>query len=316
MNKVQAMLYQQYPTVMSGEELKPWSKSVRECLIKEMENFKSIHLQPLKPMAKHDHILVHGKYMELSVLEDKFNAEYMRLRLARIAEDTVLLLKKFPAKTETLRKLLLWDVNQFEARELEFMRTVPNGFTKDLHEIKSRITQIHLKKSGLEIPFPAKAPKGPDTNFNNEMTRVMKAFFSSSPNGIFDNYLKERAKTFWVGDMFCKFAALTFGCMGYKSPVEERQRFINWRLKPAMLKYQSSKDKNTQAYRDLMKLINEGQKKFKSRAKKGHSGYSQSLFAKLELLKREVVRIEAVREAAEVLDAEVGNGVEGMFFGR
>lgn len=97
--------------------------------------------------------------------------------------------------------------------------------------------------------------------------------------GVFGEYIKERANTYWFRDLFSQFTALIFGCCAYQTEAAARVEFIT-NLKGMVKNYPS--DQVT--YSDLETFIDGGLKTFSPRAKSGND-YQKSLHYKLSTYK-------------------------------
>ncbi len=149
------------------------------------------------------------------------------------------------------------------------------AITDKLNEITtSRAVLIETKKK-LSQPLDIE-PK----------TQLCATFFGTGQNieGIFGEYLNERASTFWFQDLCSQFASLMLGCFGYKTEAKARKDYIT-KLQNYVVDYQDG----IKTYDDLQAFIDDGLLDFSPRATEKSScnpDYNKkSLHAKLSEFK-------------------------------
>ena len=110
------------------------------------------------------------------------------------------------------------------------------------------------------------------------------------PEGVFEQYLRERANTFWFKDFISQTIALFLGCIGYKTDAQKRKEYLDT-LKDSFNKWQEDLDGLTENFLDSIK---KGQQLFQPRARQGLAGHDKSLHAKLASLENEVNQLQAL----------------------
>ncbi|MCX7117314.1 MAG: hypothetical protein NTW94_05325 [Legionellales bacterium] len=93
--------------------------------------------------------------------------------------------------------------------------------------------------------------------------------------GVFGNYLRERAMTFWFRDLCSQWAALVFSYVGYRPEALARTEYLQ-KLRNTFVHYQ----KHALMYSDLEQVIEEGLVSFNPRQRTGVA-YTKSLHATL-----------------------------------
>lgn len=128
----------------------------------------------------------------------------------------------------------------------------------------SHVVSGNLKPSSVD-PIKALLNNPIILDFNSRISQISVNFFGESPDialgGIFGDYLKERAKTFFLRDFCSKVMAFFLGVFGYETEAEKRQIYIS-SLKTAVDNYQASPE----AAESLSQLVEKGLSSFKPRA--------------------------------------------------
>jgi hypothetical protein len=156
-----------------------------------------------------------------------------------------------------------------------------------LENIASR---ARLAEQGLEEPKDAShdssLPSLSNVYFGTETERADAEF---GMGGLFGDYLKERAQTFWLNDLLSSIAAFALGCLGYKTGAQLRQEYLTNELQPALTSYQNGP--NAESYEELMNIIKDGKIQFPARTARNAADQNKSLRFKLTQLETDVERI-------------------------
>jgi len=129
-------------------------------------------------------------------------------------------------------------------------------------------------------------------SFTGKLNILNSTFFGEGYNlGVFEEYLQERALTFFVRDLLSSVAALVLGCFGYKTEASIRAEFIS-DLETEMDHY---REDDPDCYKDIQELINTGLTNFAPRANKGQADYEKSLHAKLSQFQQDLQLLHPVQ---------------------
>jgi len=127
-------------------------------------------------------------------------------------------------------------------------KTSGNIDSKKTGEVKKNKTRRKIMTSGFRCNFMP--PPKISTNIQTLET-LKTTFFGNDPiniRGIFGDYLKERAETYWLGDLIEQFGCLLFGLFNYKTESLLRFEYI-LKLKEDLRSYQSNNN-NYEALND------------------------------------------------------------------
>ncbi|VEB34939.1 Uncharacterised protein [Legionella sainthelensi] len=195
--------------------------------------------------------------------------------------------KELPQRAAKVKQALYTDIIRFQRSEL--VTTLEELDNCDDSEIQGKINLIRGLESNLD-EFK--------TNYNEkkikkeiEFDRTHKSLSTKyfGKQSIFENYLQERANTFWFKDFLSSMASFALGCIGYKTEAQLRQNYLD-ELQISLQVYQeNSCEKNT---KKLFQKINYGLTQFSPRSKVGKEGYDSSLHAKLSEFKKELRYIQ------------------------
>jgi hypothetical protein len=282
----------------------PANKDVRQQLIKQMVQFKTTELSSVIPFKNHPDKIVNEKYIEVRDLINNFEDQLIKFQLDGVKEEANLLIKRFSTKDKNDKNGLLAAILKFTPGAVGFLNIHKDSSNKEIQQkinaISADLAQIEVIQNILE-PLSGTSKKlfidhiEPSTKDEEHSQQALsrkhiinaKYWGNSSQIGIFSDYLKERAQTFWFKDFLREFAALALGCFGYKTDSQERKEYID-ELKTKFNQYQKNDDTNDD---ELIKFIDKGQKKFAPRCKPGQEGYNNSLHGKLELLRKDLLSI-------------------------
>jgi hypothetical protein len=272
---------EKYLALLEEGALEGMQKRTRKQRLMDIEAFRSKVEPVLVRHGKNDDPAVGDLVQKLKGWAHDLAQYYRALRIEHIDDYASLLLRRFPAQSEGARMRLLEQINHFEKNELPFIEGFLGAANPKLHDISSKILHIQQRKPSLTIPF---VDEGAQLSFADQVNLLTKQFYGSTRGtGIFADYFKERAKTFWFGDLFSK------------SQQKARQKFVHEQLKSAIASYLSSDPHDKAPYNQLMSLLEKGRKKFHARAKVGQKNHEKSLQAKLAKLKGQIELIEERR---------------------
>jgi len=111
---------------------------------------------------------------------------------------------------------------------------------KKTGEVKSNKTCRKITRTGLRCNFMP--PPSSQTINIQTLDTIKTTFFGSDPInicGIFGDYLKERAETYWIRDLIEQLGYLLFGLFNYKTEYLLRLEYI-LKLKEEMRSYQTN----------------------------------------------------------------------------
>ncbi|MFI4919649.1 MAG: hypothetical protein ACHP65_08855 [Legionellales bacterium] len=298
--ELQALFQTRYAGVMRGESLQAENAKARELILRDIESIQRTQSVFIEEVSRNKDHLVQEQYAVVASMAQKLENAYVALRVARIKEHSLKLINQFPAKTEVEQMKLLRNIEQFKQCELDFIDQIQNHDDIDVSAINSSVQQINHNTEQLRYPIDTVQHKTQDDKFYARIEKLRTDYFgdlSISSLGVFSSYLEERAQTFWFQDLFRNFAALTFGCFGYKAPAQARGDFLMETLQGSFLTYANGDGGDKAMYTNLLDIIAQGQKQFAPRAKKGGDAYSNSLLSKLESLKTSLEEIEFHRKS-------------------
>ncbi len=156
--------------------------------------------------------------------------------------------------------------------------------SKKIPKVKKQKVRKNTIRTSLRCSF---LPPPPTTNIQT-LDRVKTEFFGNEPmkiSGVFGDYLKERAKTFWLSDLILQFGSLLFGLFNYKTESQQRNEYI-LNLQANLISYQS----NNINYESLSDSITKGILNFHPRSLL-RPEYQKSLQCKLFEFKHQLEAI-------------------------
>ncbi|BCA95277.1 hypothetical protein TUM19329_16380 [Legionella antarctica] len=297
---LEEMLQSKYPE-LNGSSVRPDTKEDRDSQIREIEQF----FGPLAEFKKHTNESIREKYQHISKIAQPLKEYFIPLKLDVILEETSGFIERFHSRE---RHGLLAEIKQFEAREGTFLNELKSSDSLEIQEklklIKNNENQLAVQKDILSPDSPDQSLEffspAPDAIPEEQPQRETGPKLETSPieslmdkyftdrSGVFPQYLAERAHKFWLKDFFRSFAALTFGCFGYKTDAQVRETYVN-ELTDVFENYK--KDSSEENRLQLLDKIDIGQDQFSPRAKVGEERYNESLHSKLQDLKKSISEV-------------------------
>lgn len=126
----------------------------------------------------------------------------------------------------------------------------------------------------------------------NKQLRHATFFSFIKPQGALDNYLDQRAMTYYFRDLFsAMFACLLQQIFAYETERTRRERYINDKLKPAIESYINHGDKSS-----LGSCLQDGIAHFSPRAKPYENHYIFTLRSQLENIQLALGKVEAINQ--------------------
>ncbi|KTD67616.1 hypothetical protein Lsan_0275 [Legionella santicrucis] len=222
-------------------------------------------------------------FEEMEKEEDKQN---IFKQLNQVIDEYKILIQRYnelPQKAVKVKQALYIDIINFQSSEL--VTTLEELRNSDDSEIQGKMNRIISLESNLDefkTNYNEKEIKK-EIEFDSARSSLGAKYFGTK--SIFDNYLQERANTFWFKDFLSSIAAFALGCIGYKTEAQLRQNYLD-ELQTSVQVYQESSCENDT--KKLLQKINYGLSRFSPRNKAGEEGYDKSLHAKLSGFKKEV----------------------------
>ncbi len=220
---------------------------------------------------------------EIEREEDKQN---ILKQLNQVIDEYKILIQRYnelPQRAAKVKQAFYTDIINFQSSE--FVTALEELHNSDDSEIQGKMNLILSLESNLDEfkkNYNEKEIKK-EIKFDNARTSLGAKYFGAK--SIFDNYLQERANTFWFRDFISSIASFALGCIGYKTEAQLRQDYLN-ELQTTLQVYQENSCESST--KNLFQKINYGLSQFSPRHKAGEEGYDKSLHAKLSEFKKEV----------------------------
>ncbi|MFA6303078.1 MAG: hypothetical protein WC627_08110 [Legionella sp.] len=290
-----------FPEIMEGKSVLMVRREIRVHLILKMQNF----ITPIKAFMTAYEAAGSVKTAAYAILQakmKKLSVEFNKLKSTQMEEDYQGLLNRFPVKTKGEKAILLADIEKHVTADAQYIKELEHDESSYIKSQIAKVKQLQFKIEPLfvrlkdeDLPDETEQEKF-DRDFKIRIKILLVRYFGtgcdkfeSKVPGIFQNYLKQRAESFWFYDLFRTAATFALQCFGYKLDNQLRQEFINEALTKAFNKYQTaSPEAKEDAFDDLIEIIEQGQTDFLPRAKLGEVGYKFSLRYKLELLTKDL----------------------------
>ncbi|QEY51168.1 hypothetical protein [Legionella longbeachae] len=220
---------------------------------------------------------------EMEKEEDKQN---IFKQLNRVIAEYKIFIQRYnelPQRAAIVKQALYTDIINFQHSEP--VTTLEELHDNDDSEIQGQMTLISNLKCNLNEFMSNHNEKEikKEIEFDNARANLEEKYFGV--NSIFENYLQERAHTFWFKDFLSSLASFALGCIGYKSDAQLRQGYLDELHTSLQLYQENSSEKNT---RKLFQKINYGLTQFSPRNKIDEEGYDKSLNSKLSRFRKEL----------------------------
>lgn len=234
-------------------------------------------------------------FEEIEKEEDQQN---ILKQLNQVIDEYKILIQRYnelPQRAAKVKQAFYSDVISFQRSEL--VTTLEELHNNDDSEIQGKINLISSLESNLDefkANYNEKKIKK-EIEFDSARTGLGTKYFGKK--SIFENYLQERADTFWFKDFLSSIASFALGCIGYKTEAQLRQNYLD-ELQTSLQVYEGNSCENNT--KKLFQKINYGLTQFSPRSKVGEEGYDSSLHAKLSGFKKDLRYVQEKFAAYEL----------------
>jgi hypothetical protein len=229
----------------------------------------NVYIETLKEIEAHEAKIKHLKEGPHALLTKKSAA-------SKLLENHEAFIKEYNSAIMLTSELI--DKEKKQAVEIDKELKQISDAMKTL-VIEPQVMQVAIAAAPVVAPSPAPAPQ--DTT-KPERERLYDSALLS-----IDNYLRQRARTYYLEDKIRSVGETLFSIFGYRADANERKVFLN-ELKDALQIYRDTGNKD-----GLFAKIQEGINRFPPRSEVGKE-YTDSLKYLLTSLRTKIIRQEQV----------------------